>query len=54
MKVFVYEKKTNALKRIIEHVVEVRDCDKHIIYNNESGETFEVNKKLYKSTAYQN
>lgn len=54
MKVFIYDKKTSKVVRVIRNVVEVRDNKQTIWYIDDAGERYCVDKKLFKSTAYQN
>lgn len=54
MKVFVYDKKTNKLLQVLSKVTEVHDLPDKIIYITSEGLECRINKKLFKSTAYQN
>lgn len=54
MKVFIYDKRTSKLKRVITNVVEAKEAGDKIIYRTNDDEEFHVPMKLFKSTAFQN
>ncbi len=54
MKVFIYDKKESKPFAVFTNVFAVEETENKICFTFEDKSTFEVDKKLYKSTAYQN
>ena len=54
MKVFIYRKRDNSLYVVLTNVREIEDKSQKINFLLEDNSILEVDKKIYKSTAYQN
>ena len=54
MKVFVYDKKESKPHMVLNNVVTVEETKAKICFTFSDSSTYEVDKKYYKSTAYQN
>ena len=54
MKVFIYDKKESKPFVILHNVKSVEETKTRICFTMEDTRTFEVEKKYYKSTSYQN
>ena len=54
MKVFIYDKKESKPFAVFTNVIAVEETERKICFTFEDKSTFEADKKVYKSTAYQN
>ena len=54
MKVFIYDKRFSNLHKILNNVREVTETDKYICFTFADTSTYEVEKKTFKTTIYQN
>lgn len=54
MKVFIYDKKKSKLFATLMDVRSIEETEKHICFTFSDKSTYEIEKKIYKTTAYQN
>ena len=54
MKVFIYDKRFSKPHKVLNEVREITETEKCICFTFTDKSTYEIEKKYYKSTAYQN
>jgi len=54
MKVFIYDKRESKPYLVLFNVTDIEERDNEIAFRKSDDTWYSVNKKFYKSTAYQN